>query len=249
MSRVVAPFVSRSCQVLVPLDPSVAWRMRALVNLTSFCRLDKLNWKIGYRRFCSGQCLHRLVRHVWSKGWDRRKSRPQPRFPAPRHRPLPHLLPLAITPPGEGRPCQPKDCPYPPDFTRLLLFGAPWSYPGHGLLGGNHSVVISRLFARQDIGQGAERLGSCSALCATAARMTRTRLCTARAPGKMWVKVSSSECPGAQPSSCGRNRTRGCSGSSTRRRAFFKVHVASCHFIHRTAARGPVMIRHGLKLG
>ena len=192
---------------------------------------------------------HRLVRHVWSKGWDSRESRPQPRFPAPRHRPLPHLLPLAITPPGEGRPCQPKDCPYPPDFTRLLLFGAPWSYPGHGLLGGNHSVVISRLFARQDIGQGAERLGSCSALCATAARMTRTRLCTARAPGKMWVKVSSSECLGAQPSSCGRNRTRGCSGSSTRRRAFFKVHVASCHFIHRTAARGPVMIRHGLKLG
>ena len=118
LSRVVAPFVSRSCQVLVPLDPSVAWRMRALVNLTSFCRLDKLNWKIGYRRFCSGQCLHRLARHVWSKGWDRRESRPQPRFPAPRHRPLPHLLPLAITPPGEGRPCQPQDCPYPPDFTR-----------------------------------------------------------------------------------------------------------------------------------
>ena len=147
MSRVVAPFVSRSCQVQVPLDTSVAWRMRALVNLTSFCRLDKLNWKIGYRRFCSGQCLHRLVRHVWSKGWDRRKSRPQPRFPAPRHRPLPHLLPLAITPPGEGRPCQPQDCPYPPDFTRLLLFGAPWSYPGHGLLGGNHSVVIGLGYA------------------------------------------------------------------------------------------------------
>ena len=121
--------------------------MRALVNLTFFCRLDKLNWKIGYRRFCSGQCLHRLARHVWSKGWDRRKSRPQPRFPAPRHRPLPHLLPLAITPPGEGRPCQPKDCPYPPDFTRLLLFGAPWSYPGHGLLGGNHSVVIGLGYA------------------------------------------------------------------------------------------------------
>ena len=131
----------------VPLDPSVAWRMRALVNLTSFCRLDKLNWKIGYRRFCSGQCLHRLVRHVWSKGWDSRESRPQRRFPAPRHRSLPHFLPLAITPPGEGRPCQPHDCPYPPDFTRLLLFGAPWSYPGHGLLGGNHSVVIGLGYA------------------------------------------------------------------------------------------------------
>ena len=37
-------------------------------------------------------------------------------------------------------------------------------------------------------------------LCATAARTTRTRLCTARAPGRMWVNVSSSECPRAQPS-------------------------------------------------
>ena len=44
------------------------------------------------------------------RGAYRWESRPRPRLPAPRHRPLSHPLPSATTPRGGGRPCQLQDC-------------------------------------------------------------------------------------------------------------------------------------------